>query len=339
MKFLEKIFTTIYNFIKKETAFCLFLTNIILCFIYILTSDPFGFFQRTYLNADPFFPFKKNEIDRIQIGRKGHETVLKKNKGTWSVEVREIETRSDLEKTFSFLNTILRIRKFTKISPITDPKKFGFNGEELKLEIQTESGIIGKLDIGTSENGTFVKEPDTGEIWIVEENLNSLLGRGNENFFLSGFLLPENIDTQEIHTILIYNSQNKNTKLEIEQTENGIWKPLSSVSSFCPGEDCSRIVDKIFSLKAERILKKPFEEKIIPLNSKKRFRIEIHFRSDQNSFLVLEWIGNSIHDEPVFRSDSDSILYLVDPEFLREFRETSENKFFFIEESDPIRAL
>ncbi|EMO74906.1 hypothetical protein LEP1GSC127_2522 [Leptospira kirschneri str. 200801925] len=58
--------------------------------------------------------------------------------------------------------------------------------------------------------------------------------------------MPENIDTQEIHTILIYNSQNKNTKLEIEQTENGIWKPLSSVSSFCPGEDCSRIVDKIF---------------------------------------------------------------------------------------------
>ncbi|EMN32752.1 hypothetical protein LEP1GSC083_5481, partial [Leptospira interrogans serovar Pyrogenes str. L0374] len=49
-----------------------------------------------------------------------------------------------------------------------------------------------------------------------------------------------------------------------------------------------------------------------------------------------EWIGNTIHDEPVFRSDSDSILYVVDPEFLREFRETSENKNFFIEESDPI---
>ncbi|EMN38172.1 hypothetical protein [Leptospira interrogans] len=42
-----------------------------------------------------------------------------------------------------------------------------------------------------------------------------------------------------------------------------------------------------------------------------RKEIEIHFRSDQNSFLVLEWIGNTIHDEPVFRSDSDSILYVV----------------------------
>ncbi|WP_061230380.1 DUF4340 domain-containing protein [Leptospira interrogans] len=336
MKLLEKIFTTIYNFIKKETAFSLILTNVILCSIYILTSDPFGFFQRTYLNADPFFPFKKNEIDRIQIGRKGHETVLKKNKGIWFVQVREIETRPDLEKTFSFLNTILRIKRFTKISPTTDPKKFGFNGEELKLEIQTESGEIGKLDIGISENGTFVKEPNTGEIWIVEENLNSLLGRGNENFFFSRFLLSENIDIQEIHTIIIYDSQNKNTTLKIEQTKNGIWKPLSSASFFCPGEDCSRIVHKIFSLKAEKVLKKPFEEKIISLNSKKHFKIEIHFRSDQNSFLVLEWIGNTIHDEPVFRSDSDSILYVVDPEFLREFRETSENKNFFIEESDPI---
>ncbi|EMO03101.1 hypothetical protein LEP1GSC116_1170 [Leptospira interrogans serovar Icterohaemorrhagiae str. Verdun HP] len=34
------------------------------------------------MNADPFFPFKKNEIDRIQIGRKGHETVLKKTRGS-----------------------------------------------------------------------------------------------------------------------------------------------------------------------------------------------------------------------------------------------------------------
>ncbi|EMN30363.1 PF14238 domain protein, partial [Leptospira interrogans serovar Pyrogenes str. L0374] len=113
------------------------------------------------------------------------------------------------------------------------------------MEIQTESGEIGKLDIGISENGTFVKEPNTGEIWIVEENLNSLLGRGNENFFFSRFLLSENIDIQEIHTILIYNSQNKNTTLKIEQTKNGIWKPLSSASFFCPGEDCSRIVHKI----------------------------------------------------------------------------------------------
>nr|OCA00959.1 PF14238 domain protein [Leptospira interrogans serovar Copenhageni/Icterohaemorrhagiae] len=141
------------------------------------------------MNADPFFPFKKNEIDRIQIGRKGHETVLKKNKGIWFVQVREIETRPDLEKTFSFLNTILRIKRFTKISTTTDPKKFGFNGEELKLEIQTESGEIGKLDIGISENGTFVKEPNTGEIWIVKENLNSLLGRGNENFFFFSFFI------------------------------------------------------------------------------------------------------------------------------------------------------
>ncbi|EMN01825.1 PF14238 domain protein [Leptospira noguchii str. 1993005606] len=336
MKLLEKIFTTIYNFIKKETALSLVLTNLVLCSIYVLNSDPFKFFQRTYSNADPFFPFKRNEIDRIQIGRKGHETILKKNKGNWSVQIREIETRPDLEKTFSFLNTILKIRKFTKISSAIDSKKFGFNGEELKLEIQTESGEIGKLDIGISENGTFVKEPNTGEIWIVEENLNSILGRGNENFFFSNFLFPENIDTQEIHTILIYNSQNKNAKLEIEQTENGIWKPLSSVFSFCPGQDCSEVVHKIFSLKAEKILKKPFEEKVIPLNPNKRFRIEVRSRSDQNSFLVLEWIGNTIHNEPIFRSDSDLILYVVNPEFLREFRETSENKNFFIEESDPI---
>ncbi|EMP04477.1 PF14238 domain protein, partial [Leptospira interrogans serovar Pyrogenes str. 200701872] len=192
MKLLEKIFTTIYNFIKKETAFSLILTNVILCSIYILTSDPFGFFQRTYLNADPFFPFKKTKSIGSKSVEKDTRRFLKKQ-GDLVCTSSGNRNKTRFRKNFFFLNTILRIKRFTKISPTTDPKKFGFNGEELKLEIQTESGEIGKLDIGISENGTFVKEPNTGEIWIVEENLNSLLGRGNENFFFSRFLLSENI--------------------------------------------------------------------------------------------------------------------------------------------------
>ncbi|EMO03097.1 hypothetical protein LEP1GSC116_1171 [Leptospira interrogans serovar Icterohaemorrhagiae str. Verdun HP] len=59
MKLLKKIFTTIYNFIKKETAFSLILTNVILCSIYILTSDPFGFFQKNVFERRPIFPFQK----------------------------------------------------------------------------------------------------------------------------------------------------------------------------------------------------------------------------------------------------------------------------------------
>ncbi|EMJ93165.1 DUF4340 domain-containing protein [Leptospira alstonii] len=337
MKFGTKLDTTFDRFFRKEIAFTLVLTNLILGAIYFLLSDPFGFFQKTYQNADPFFPFKRNEIERIQIGRKGHEAILESKNGTWSLQIREIEARPDLEKISSFLNAILKIRKFTKIS--SDSKEFGFNGEELKLEIQTESGEIEKLDIGISgksDNGTFVRNPNTGEIWLVEENLNSLAGRGNENFFLSSRLIPDNVSIQEIHTILIYYSENKNATLKIEQIEPGSWKPIPADSPLCPGEDCSQIVRKILTLKGERILKKPFEERIFTLNRKDRFQVEVRFRFDQNSFLNLKWIGNTSEKEPVFQSDSDSIFFAVDSDFLRGFEESSNRREFFRETYDPL---
>ncbi|MDI7158023.1 DUF4340 domain-containing protein [Leptospira santarosai] len=316
MKRRMEIFTTFDRFFRQETALVLVLINLILGAVYFLISDPFGSFQRTY---DPFFPFKTNEIEKIQIGRKGHEVILEQKSGTWSFRIRGIKARPDSQKIASFLNAILNIRKFTKIS--SDSKEFGLKGEELKLEIQTESGEIGKLDIGTSgksESGTFIREPKTGDIWFVEKNLNFLTGRGDENFFLSSFLIPENVSIQEIHTILIHSSENKNVAFQIEQTEPGKWKPSFSVPGLCPDEDCSQTVLKILTLHAERILKKPFEEKIFPLHSKDRFQVEIRLRS--NSFLSLEWIGNTSDKEPIFRSDSDSILYVIDPDFLRGFR-------------------
>ncbi|AVQ13610.1 Uncharacterized protein XB16_3319 [Leptospira santarosai] len=318
MKRRIEIFTTFDRFFRQETALVLVLINLILGAVYFLISDPFRSFQRTY---DPFFPFKTNEIERIQIGRKGHEVILEQKSGTWSFLIRGIKTRPDSQKIASFLKAILNIRKFTKISSTSHSKEFGLNGEELKLEIQTESGEIEKLDIGASarpENGTFIREPKTGNIWFVEENLNFLAGRGDENFFLSSFLIPENVSIQEIHTILIHSSKNENVAFQIEQTEPGKWKPNFSVPRLCPNEDCSQTVLKILTLKAERILKEPFEEKIFPLHSKDRFQVEVRLRS--NSFLSLEWIGNTSDKEPIFRSDSDSILYVIDPDVLRGFR-------------------
>ncbi|EKR62960.1 PF14238 domain protein [Leptospira weilii str. 2006001853] len=335
MKSRIKILTAFDHFFRKETALVLVLINLVLGTVYFLISDPFRSFQRTY---DPFFPFKANEIERIQVGRKGHEAILEQKNRTWSVLIGEVEARPDFKKIASFLNAILNIRKFTKISSNSNSKEFGLNGEELKLEIQTESGEIKKLDIGTSgksQSGTFIREPNTGEIWFVEENLNSLAGRGNENFFLSNLLIPENVRMQEIHTILIYSSENKNVAFEIEQTEPGNWKPISSNFHLCPGEDCFRIVQKILTLKAERVLKRPFEEKIFPLNPKDHFQIEVRLRSDQSSFLNLEWIGNTSDGEPIFRSDSDSILHVIDPDFLKGFREIPNLKKFFYETSDP----
>ncbi|TGL71995.1 DUF4340 domain-containing protein [Leptospira kmetyi] len=338
MKAVVKFYDFLRKLFREETALFLILCNLFLGAIYLSVSNPFGLFQKNYQNSDPFFPFKTDDVERIQIGRKGHETVLQKNGATWSVQIRDTQARPDVKKIVSFLNSILRIRKFTKIASSSDSSDFGLNGEELKLEIQSSSGEIGRLDIGVgdrSSNGTFVRIPETGEVWLVEENLNQLAGRGNENFFFSSLLLPEEISIQEIHTILIQISGKKNLRLEIEQNAPGRWKPIRTEPLLCPGEDCSEIVSKILSLKAERILKKPFLEKSIPLSPQERFQIEIRFASGRDEILHWEWIGNTTEKEPIFRVDSDRILYVIDPRFLKEFGEARNLREFFRESSDP----
>ncbi|TGM04659.1 hypothetical protein EHQ76_07910 [Leptospira barantonii] len=338
MKIFERFYGFLLGLFRDETALFLILCNLFLGAIYFSVSNPFGFFQKNYQNADPFFPFKTEEVERIQIGRKGHETVLQRIGETWSVRIRETQARPDVKKIVSFLNSILRIRKFTKISSSSDASDFGLNGEELKLEIQSSSGEIGRLDIGVGDrasSGTFVRIPATGEVWLVEEDLNLLSGRGNETFFFSGFLLPEETSIQEIHTILIQSIGEKNLRLEIEQDSPGRWRPIVVNPILCPGEDCSEIVSKILSLKAERILKKPFQEKSIPLSHKDRFQIEIRFASGRDEPLHLEWIGNTSGKEPIFRVDSEPILYVIDPNFLKDFEDTRRLREFFRESSDP----
>ncbi|MCG6168183.1 DUF4340 domain-containing protein [Leptospira sanjuanensis] len=338
-RFQNRTVSWVVRFFQEDKALSLVLINVVLATVWILLANPFGFFLKNYQSADPFFPFAKNEIERIQIGRKGHETVLERTGGAWIVTVRNNSADSDSQKVAAFLNGILKIRKFTKIEENgSNGAEFGFNGEELKLELQTASGEIASLGIGAGEtnaNGTFVQERAGGPIWLVEENLNSLSGRGNETFFFSGKFFPETGNIQEIHTILIHSDGARKIEINIEQIRSGVWKPNRTDTPLCPGDDCSPLIQKILSWKAERIWIKPFHERILPLSSGDKLQIEIHFHGGQNSPLRLEWIGNTIDQEPIFRSNSDSVLFVADPVFLRGFREDFNANEFFRDSSDP----
>ncbi|MBM9499451.1 hypothetical protein JWG44_04210 [Leptospira sp. 201903071] len=313
-----------FQFVKKEKALALFLTNIFLGTIFFLISDPLSIFQKTYQNSEPFFPYKTSEVERIRIGRKGHEILLEKKKGSWSVQVRDTIVRPDIQKIESFIGELLKLRKFSKIVSTSKNENLGLNGEELKLEIQTESGEIGKLEIGISgkqEKGTFVREPEKRVIWFVEESLNSALGRGDENFFFSNLLIPREIEISEIHTILIDLGSKNSSKIEIARTSRDEWKIVNSDRSFCWGEDCGVWVERFLKTKAEKILKKPFYETIQKLSSGEKLKIEIHFGKSSESIYEIEWVGKTSEKEPIFQSGNDSILYVLDREFLDRFRE------------------
>lgn len=322
MNFDSTTVITVFGFFKKEKALFLFLTNILLGAVFFLISDPFSIFQRTYQNSEPFFPYKSSEVERIRIGRKGHEILLERKDGSWNVQ--NGTARPDIQKIESLLSTLLKLRKFSKIASQSKTQNFALNGDELKLEIETESGETGKLEIGVSgkqEKGTFVRDPENEEIWFVEESLNSVVGRGNENFFFSDFLFPQGRDLSEFHTILIDFSQRTVSNTEIKRISPDRWVISDSNRSHCWGEDCGVWVEKLLKTKAERILKKPFRETIQNLSSTEKLKIQILNEKKTEWIYEIEWIGKTSQKEPIFRSGNDSVLYVLDPEFLDRFRE------------------
>ncbi|XDD48831.1 hypothetical protein AB3N59_10260 [Leptospira sp. WS92.C1] len=338
MKDWKSILQTTLLFFQKETAFAFVLWNVFLGIIYFLISDPIGIFKKNYRSADPFFPYKLSEIEKIQIGRNGHKTVLEKKNGVWMLQVREIFGRPDPEKISQFLNAIVNIRKFSKIEINSKlEEEYGLGFDKLELEIQTDDGENSKLDIGISGkygNGTVVRDPHTSEIWLIEEDLNLLNGRGDETFFIAKTLFPEMTSIQEIHTILIESFENRNSKWELQQIQPEHWVDSAGRPNSCFGEECNSWISKILSHKAERILLKPFMEKILPLSSREGLKITIRFSKHENSILRVEWIGNTIQKEPIFRSDADSILYVMESKFLDRFRERMPLKEFFKESQD-----
>ncbi|PJZ52575.1 DUF4340 domain-containing protein [Leptospira adleri] len=314
--------TFVFGFFKKEKALFLFLTNVVLGTVFFLTSDPFSIFQRTYQNSEPFFPYKSSEVETIRIGRKGHEILLERKNGSWIVQ--DGTARPDIQKIESLLSTLLKLRKFSKIASRSKNQNFGLNGDELKLEIRTESVDTGKLEIGVSgkqEKGTFVRDPENEEIWFVEENLNSVVGRGNENFFFSDFLFPQETDISVIHTILIDFSVKKVSQTRIKQTSPDRWVIPNSDQSHCWGENCRDWVEKLLKTKAERILKKPFRETIQSLSSSEKLKIQFLNEKKTEPIYEIEWIGKTSQKEPIFRSGKDSVLYVLDAEFLDRFQE------------------
>ncbi|MBM9575755.1 DUF4340 domain-containing protein [Leptospira sp. 201903070] len=323
---------SVFRFFRQEKALFLFLTNVLLGTVFFGISDPFLIFQRTYRNSEPFFPFKSSEVEKIRIGRKGHEILLERENGNWNVQVRDTIARGDIQKIESFLGALLKLRKFSKIVSSSKNENLGLNGDELKLTLQTESGELGTLEIGVSgkqETGTFVREPENKEIWFVEESLNPIVGRGNETFFFSSSLIPRELETSEIHTILIYLGIKNSSKIEISRTERNEWEIKNSDSKFCWGEDCGVWVETILKTKAERILKKPFHETISNLSSGEKLKIEIRSGKNPVSIYEIEWIAKTSQKEPIFRSGDDSILYVLDPEFMNRFQERMDWKDSF----------
>ncbi|PKA04077.1 hypothetical protein CH375_13130 [Leptospira ellisii] len=314
---------------KTDQALVLTGFNLFCALVFLLTADPFGLFRRTYGNADPFFPYSTSELERIQIGRRGYETVLEKRNGTWVVDVRGISGRSDERKVFYFLNMILNLRKFFLLETDSGKREeYGLAGDELRLEVETGSGEISALEIGIAGaggNGAAVRTPTTGEIWLVEENLNAAAGRGDEEFFFSKRPFSESLDPQEIHTILIFSPKNPESVFEWRRTSREEWEQVrGNRNDLCGPKECGTWIAQTLNVSADRILKKPFREKVLPLAPTEGISVE--FRTDSDSIHKFEWIGTTEQKEPVFKTETDSVFFVMEPSFLDRFRKPTANE-------------
>lgn len=265
----------------------------------------------------------------MQIGRKGHETVLEKRNGTWSVNVRGVSGRSDEKRISYFLNTILNLKKFSLLETDSGKREdYGLAGDQLGLEVETVSGDSSRFEIGisgTGGKGNVVRDVRTGEIWLVEENLISAVGRGDEEFFFSKFPFPENLDPYEIHTILIFSPSSPESVYEWKRIHTKKWEQVrGNRNDLCAKKECETWIEETLNVSANRILKKPFREKIIPLSADEGITVE--FGTDSGSVYQFEWIGKTEHKEPIFKTETDSLFFVMEPDFLNRFREPVANE-------------
>lgn len=274
MEPLKKYYTITITFINTNKALSIVGLNILLLLIAILIKDPFSFFADSYSKASPFFTFKEAEILKIIIQKTkipGSEREVFRDQENWKIRSKEGKIFfADEEKINLLVKSILGAKKFTVVSSSEEKAPgFGFNEEEMKIEIFTkENSSSGFFLIGSVTprgNYTHIKFNNSPKIYLVEDNFKSVTGRGDENFFINKRLSPAGITTDDIteFSLTILTSAKEGYGLKKVNKE---WILIQPVSGNAQESEVSTILTKLQDLKADDIAESTVQLKLEKIN-------------------------------------------------------------------------
>lgn len=251
---------------KHNFGLYLFFLNIALVVIAILVKDPFQLFKKSYHTAPAFFTVKADSITKITIeksklGDSKYELVrdgttfkLKTSKGA----LYPVET----EKINQFVKSLLYTKKYTIVTSNKDKwLEYGFNEEELKIEVFNGNNSEGILYVGSVTpiaNFTHVRFKDSSDVYLIEDNLKNVCGRGQKDHFLNKKFNPNKITADNISYLELRINQNPDPKSTITdyilQKEQNNWKVISPQESALSTEEVKSHLSRIASYNADEIV-------------------------------------------------------------------------------------
>jgi hypothetical protein len=248
------------NTINKNRALFLITINSLLLLGVLLQKDPFHLFEKTYESSDKFYKANLSEISKITFKRKNEESSQKKlelQNSSWKLFVNsELSYMADEEKVSQLLKSLLEARKYTIAS--SGKNKFSEYGldstDTFVVELFKGDTSLGRMALGNAGGGgsfTHILWNDSEDIYIVEDSIKPLLGRGADDFFINKRITPISVNSSDILTVSLTSKiKNKNYMLQKKETKWYLGEKETEVSS----EKITGLLNKLSSLVADGVI-------------------------------------------------------------------------------------
>ncbi len=303
----------ILGFINQNIAFSLTTVNLVLAITLFFQKDPFSLFEKTYEKAPSFLKIALEEIDKFTLEREGLEKdkmLFTKESGKWKLAIRNKDFLPDEEKIQTFLKSLLEAKKFTVITEDENRHtEFGVKGNEaFVVEIFNKENLVGKFHIGNLATGgfTYIRWKDGKEVYLVEDNLKTVMGRGALDYFIQKKMSSQNFNSNEISSIKFNHLQDEKKSYSLLK-KGEEWELESPTPIKLKKEEIDSLARSLASLSAEEVL---LEDPPTDLTERNRYEITYSFQSEKGGETVyLQILGKDKSSYFYARKNNLSTIY------------------------------
>lgn len=311
MKSLFEYYNKIFEFCMKNIALTLTAANIIFLLLILVVKDPFGLRISSYEQAKPFFDTKqiisKITIEKVKVAES--QFVLSKQNDDWALLAKGKTLPVDKDRIDSLLKSLNNSRRYTVVSSSKEKsEEFGFNEDEIKIEIFDSNSSIGFFRIGSAStsdaNSSHIKWKDSEDIYLIEENLRAVTNRGDFNYFINKKVSPQGLTSEDLIGITLKKNGNN---YETRKTKE--WNLIAPKKGNLANEDMNTILSKLSSVNADDIV---LDESSITGIDPNPFELRVDFKSKEGiakSYTLLSAGFDKKNNAYYVRKNNEPLIY------------------------------
>ncbi len=301
----------------ENRALSLLIINLILALGILVQKDPFQLFVKTYETSERFYKANPSEITKLTYKRKGEEGYLKTlqiQNSSWKVSTSSgIFFPAEEEKVNQLIKALLDARKFTVASSGKEKfSEYGLDSQDtFYLELFKGDSSMGVMALGNAGGGgsfTHVLWNDSEDIYVVEDSIKPLLGRGADDYFINKRITPLNVNSSDFLSVSLGSKTNKKRYSIIKKDTKWI---VEGSDSEVPNEKISGVLNKLSSLIADSVI----ERKDLPsLKDTEGLEIQFSYKETSTSLqksITLKILGKDSTDYYYFEKEGDILIYKI----------------------------